>query len=246
MLSVGEDGVYVGQAGSPTPSFFTSNASNGFQVDAAEGHGLYVGHADGNGVDVNSAARHGGTFTNNSTDATVHAVQDGSGPLYSGFAGSNLRFSVDNAGNVTADGTFTSPAADLAEAFAVEGAKAEYAPGDVLVISERTDHTVEQSAEAYSSRVVGVYATKPGVLLGEKDADLSDKVPMGVIGVVPTKVSGENGPIRRGDLLVTSSTPGHAMRADLDKLGFGMVLGKALAPFNGSGTGVIDVLVNVK
>jgi len=69
---------------------------------------------------------------------------------------------------------------------------------------------------------------------------------MGVVGVIPTKVSGENGAIRRGDLLVTASTPGHAMRGtDRDRM-LGAVLGKALENFGEPGTGVIRVLVNVQ
>jgi hypothetical protein len=75
------------------------------------------------------------------------------------------------------------------------------------------------------------------------DANINDHVPMGVIGIIPTKVSGENGPIAVGDLLVTSATPGHAMKGDPDKLHFGNVLGKAMEPFNGNGTGMIKVLV---
>ena len=76
---------------------------------------------------------------------------------------------------------------------------------------------MEKSAEAYSSRVAGVCATRPGVLLTQRsiDADLSDTVPLGIVGVIPTKVSGEGGRIRRGDLLVTSTTRGHAQKADL-------------------------------
>jgi hypothetical protein len=71
-------------------------------------------------------------------------------------------------------------------------------------------------------------------------------IPLGVIGVIPTKVSAENGAIRRGGLLVTSRTPGHAMAPDPRQLHFGMVLGKALEAFPGPGTGTIRVLVNVK
>jgi hypothetical protein len=41
-----------------------------------------------------------------------------------------------------------------------------------------------------------------------------ESVPLGVVGVVPTKVTTEGGAIQRGDLLVTSSTPGHAMKGD--------------------------------
>src|SRR5690606_7867210 len=48
-------------------------------------------------------------------------------------------------------------------------------------------------------------------------------------GRVPVKVSTENGPIRVGDLLTTSTTPGHAMKYEPGTgRGEGVVLGKAL------------------
>lgn len=79
--------------------------------------------------------------------------------------------------------------ADVAEAFDVEGNTVDYEPGDILVISTDTDRTIEKSSEPYSTLVAGVYATKPGVLLTEEniDSELIGKVPMGVIGVIPTK-----------------------------------------------------------
>jgi hypothetical protein len=153
---------------------------------------------------------------------------------------------IDRSGTGYFNNGTVSSGADVAESFAVEGDRAAYEPGDVLAISTSSDRTVERSTTAYSTRVLGVYATKPGVLLTEQhiDADRSDRVPMGVIGVIPTKVTGENGPIRRGDLLVTSSIPGHAMRAG-DNPPSGTVIGKALENFDGT-TGVIEVFVNVK
>jgi trimeric autotransporter adhesin len=138
--------------------------------------------------------------------------------------------------------------ADVAEEFEVESGNHEYTPGDVMVISEFSDRRVERSTQAYSTLVIGVYATKPGVLLTERETDdsLVGRVPVGVIGVIPTKVSGENGAIRRGDLLVSAAIPGHAMRGtDRDRM-FGAVIGKALAPFSQQGTGVIPVLVNIR
>ncbi|MCX8533417.1 beta strand repeat-containing protein [Chryseobacterium luquanense] len=138
--------------------------------------------------------------------------------------------------------------ADLAEAFDVEGNISEYEMGDVLVISTSSDRAVEKSSKPYSSLVSGVYATKPGVLLTEEsvDTDISDKVPMGVIGVIPTKVCLEGGEIKRGDLLVTSSKAGVAMKADIKKVQIGQVLGKALQDYNQNEIGKIKVLVNIK
>jgi hypothetical protein len=139
--------------------------------------------------------------------------------------------------------------ADVAEYFAVEGNRSAYEPGDVLVISQNSDRTVEKSSKPYSNLVSGVFATKAGLLLTEENAErdnLGHLVPMGVIGVIPTKVSVEGGSIRRGDMLVTSSAAGVAMKADPDKVRTGQVLGKALQDYNGSGIGKINVLVSVK
>jgi hypothetical protein len=130
----------------------------------------------------------------------------------------------------------------------VEGNLNNYEPGDVLMISQSSDRKVEKSNTAYSTLVAGVYATKPGVLLTEEniDNDLTDKVPMGVIGVIPTKVCLQGGAIKRGDLLVTSSIAGVAMKADPDKVKVGQVLGKALEDYSTNGIGKIKVLVSIK
>ncbi|MEO5929772.1 MAG: collagen-like protein, partial [Candidatus Kapaibacterium sp.] len=154
---------------------------------------------------------------------------------------------IDNTGKGYFNGGTQNNGADVAEAFAVEGERSTYEPGDVLVISTRSDRTVEKSSTPYSTAAVGVYATKPGVLLTDRsfDTSIDDLVPMGVVGVIPTKVSSENGEIHRGDLLVTSSTPGHAMKAGANPA-VGTVIGKALENFEKDGTGIIKVLVNVK
>jgi hypothetical protein len=44
-----------------------------------------------------------------------------------------------------------------------------------------------------------------------------------------------------GDLMVTSSIPGVAMKADRDKVKAGQILGKALQGYNGNGIGKINV-----
>ncbi|MGA7306931.1 MAG: hypothetical protein WBW88_18830 [Rhodothermales bacterium] len=181
----------------------------------------------------------------NGTDAALVIGQDGTGDHIRTFDNGNLRFRVYDNGNVTADGTFTGGGADMAEAVGVEGTKEKYEAGDVLVVSQSEDRTMSLSRKPYSDLVAGVYATKPGVVMTNRgiSEDFSDRIPLGVVGIIPTKVTAENGPIRRGDLLVTSSTPGHAMRADRSRLTFGVVLGKALGPFDGPGEGVIEVLV---
>jgi hypothetical protein len=155
---------------------------------------------------------------------------------------------IDQTGKGFFNGGTQASGADLAEAFAVEGNKTDYETGDVLVISERSDRTVMKSNGAYSDKVVGVYATKPGVLLTEEsiDNELTKLIPMGVVGVILTKVSTEGGEIKRGDLLVTSSVAGVAMKADREKLKIGQCIGKALENYSADDIGKIKVLVNVK
>jgi hypothetical protein len=188
----------------------------------------------------------------------LEAFTAGSGPaLLANHGGSSgdvalFQSGATNVARIDKDGTgffnggVQSSGADVAEAFAVEGDIAAYEPGDVLVISTRADRALARSSAPYSTLIAGVYATRPGLVLSERgiDAVHDDLVPTGIVGVLPTKVSGENGPIRRGDLLVTSSIPGHAMKADPDDLRVGTVLGKALEDFSGT-RGRIKVLVNV-
>jgi len=88
----------------------------------------------------------------------------------------------------------------------------------------------------------------PGMLGSTRkvdDAPAKDEVPLAVVGIVTCKVSAENGAIRPGDLLVTSSLPGHAMKGTNRKLMLGAVVGKALGSLE-DGTGVISVLVTLQ
>jgi hypothetical protein len=135
---------------------------------------------------------------------------------------------------------------DYAEDMRAHQAKDHYEPGDVLVLTSDDKSDVQKSVEPYSTMVAGIYATKPGVV-GLRDAvsKATDKVPMAMVGVVPTKVSAENGPIHKGDLLVTSSRMGYAMKGTDRSRMLGAVIGKAMGSLN-SGTGVIEVLVTLQ
>jgi hypothetical protein len=135
---------------------------------------------------------------------------------------------------------------DYAESVDVTGDRTNYGPGDVLVIDPDHPGKFLKSAEPYSTSVTGVYSTKPGVQgRRQKTLKSDDEVPMAMIGIVPTKVSAENGPIRPGDLLVASSTLGYAMKGTDRSRMMGAVIGKALNSLD-SGTGVIEVVVTLQ
>lgn len=182
----------------------------------------------------------------------------------------DTEFRVWGNGDVTADGTISGGGADFAEMLPVSGGVQSVEPGDVMVIDPNNPRALVRSSAARSTLVCGIYSTRPGFVASERDWDQVaiergfvktdapessrdlpvvelareiGEVSLAVVGIVPCKVTAENGPIRPGDLLVTSSTPGHAMRDDDPKTG--TVLGKALGSLNSS-TGIIDVLVTLQ
>lgn len=240
----------VNNAANSGPCLYTqSNGGDGAIIAVKTGTGnsagFYIANTSNSGVAIDA-----------STDGTGNVMnlnhQGVSGDIAL-FRSSGLpKARIDKTGQGFFNGGTQNSGADVAELFDVEGPKSQYEPGDVLVISETTDRTAEKSFAPNSTKVAGVYATKPGVTLTEKDMNESTDalVPMGVIGVIPTKVCLENGPIKRGDLLVTSSSPGKAMKAIAEKgdgiYPAGVILGKALENYDGTGSGLIKVLVNVK
>jgi hypothetical protein len=158
--------------------------------------------------------------------------------------GSSITFADQSVQSTAWTGTLCG--GDYAESVDVTGPRSRYEPGDVMVVDPDND-SFAKSAQPYSTTVAGIYSTKPGVI-GRKSTDparTQSEVPMAMIGIVPTKVSAENGPIRRGDLLVTSSTLGHAMKGTDRSRMLGAVVGKALGTLDAS-TGMIDVLVTLQ
>jgi hypothetical protein len=144
---------------------------------------------------------------------------------------------LDGAGNLFVRGTVNPGGADFAEMLP---ATAGLEPGDVLAVAP--DGSLGKSSEPYQTSVAGVFSTKPGFLGGAGDGeDLAGKVPLALVGIVPVKASAENGPIRPGDRLVASATPGHAMRCT-KQAAVGTVIGKALSALD-DGTGVVRMLV---
>ncbi len=172
-----------------------------------------------------------------SSDAAAVISNEGTGNLLKLYASGNLRLRVDNAGNVTADGSITGGGADFAEMVPVREPGLE--PGDVVALA--ADGRLVRTTEAEQGSVVGVVSTEPG-FLGDlfEDVPAADKVPLAVVGIVPVKVTAAAGPIRPGDMLTPSQIPGTAMRARNPKLG--TILGKAMEPL-GSGEGVILALI---
>ena len=154
----------------------------------------------------------------------------------------NPREKLEVNGNIFADGDVIVTGADCAEDFDVEDCEPSDV-GSVVVIGD--DEALRLCCEDYDKRVAGVLSgaggCMPGVVLG-RDRSRQHRLPVALNGKVFCKVDAGPSPIEVGDLLTTSTTSGHAMKATSRDRAFGAVLGKALRPLE-KGKALLPVLV---
>lgn len=210
---------------------------------APEGAGVYGNGY--NGADgVHGVGTAGGSGLVGTSEWGTTLMLFGQGSFIAAWRNqTELKFWVDGDGNVRADGTYSSPANDLAEYIPATGS---LQPGDVVEIDPDHPGQFRLAATPNSTAVAGVISTRPGVSLGAAEPGMEGNAApqLALAGRVPVKVSFENGTIHPGDLLVASSTPGYAMRAPVNPAP-GTVIGKALGKLD-SGTGLIDMLVMLR
>jgi hypothetical protein len=142
----------------------------------------------------------------------------------------------DSSGNVAAtyfNGTATSAHyADLAEKYEAD---AEYEPGTVLIIGGEKEVTVTDQPGSF--KAVGVVSTDPAYLMNSQ----ANGVPVALRGRVPCKVTGV---VKKGDVLITSDTPGHAMVAgDPTIVSPLQIVGRSLETKTDAQPGIIEIIV---
>jgi hypothetical protein len=223
---IGEGAGWAGQFSGPVlvsgPSFFQSTVT---AINAA-GEAINAQTQSVNVAAIAAYQKNAG-----SDSAAFYAKHDG---------GSTAGFFEGNV-VVTGDIVLTN-AADCAEEFDIaESALDE--PGTVMVLGEAG--RLEACSRAYDKRVVGIISgaesLRPGIVL-DKRTDVEGRRPIALMGKVFCKVDADHGAVAVGDLLTTSPTEGHAMRAQCVPEAFGAVLGKALQALD-TGGGMIAVLV---
>jgi len=199
-----------------------------------------------------------GSATGNTIGIVVFdSSPTGTAGLFDSVGGGNIlvgqnnganKFRVDGTGKGYFDGGTVTGGADFAESVAVRGDRVRYEPGDLLAIDPTGSRRLDLSQDAYSTRVAGIFSTKPGILASTgamDEARLAGEVPLAVVGIVPCKATAENGAIGVGDLLVASSRAGYAMKGTDRGRMLGAVVGKAMEPL-AAGSGVIQVLVTLQ
>ena len=180
------------------------------------------------------------TFENNSS---IQMIVRGNGNIGIGTTTPSTKLHV--VGDITATGNIAAKYQDIAEW--VESA-APVSSGTVMVLDPSTSNRVMASSQSYDTRVAGVVSAQPGLTLGEPG---DNKVLVATTGRVKVRVDATAGPIQVGDLLVTSVTPGVAMKSQPINVGGvqihrpGTLIGKALEPL-ATGKGEILVLLSLQ
>jgi hypothetical protein len=249
----------LGSAASPKGIGVQGYAATGgfFQTPSSTGIGVF-GIATSTTGTVNAgntatsgfaSALYGSTSSSGAVVALLRAQAGGNivtGQFGVGTQAVNV-FRVDSTGKGFFDGGTQTGGADFAESVAVAKEFTQHEPGDLLIVDAAGKRQLKLSEEPYSTLVAGIYSTKPGVLATahKMDETTANEIPLAIVGIVPCKVSAENGAIQPGDLLVTSSTPGHAMKGTDRSRMLGAVVGKALEPLS-EGKAVIEVLVTLQ
>jgi hypothetical protein len=138
-------------------------------------------------------------------------------------------------------GTATSAQyADLAERYTSDS---EYTPGTVIKIGGEAE--VTQTTDAFCSEVFGIVSTNPAYLMNSTCEGTS--VAVALEGRVPCRVIG---PVRKGQRLVSSETPGVARAvSDYERqeaLDWYRIVGRALTDKTSEGEGLLEVVVGAK
>ncbi len=132
--------------------------------------------------------------------------------------------------------------ADCAEEFDHAGSQS-LEPGTVVTVDESGG--VRASYQEYDKKVAGIVSGagdyKPGIVLN-RSAKTKASVAVALAGRVYCKIDADYAPVEAGDLLTTSETPGHAMKAHDQLRAFGCIVGKALGALH-AGRGLLPVLV---
>ncbi len=166
-----------------------------------------------------------------------------------GTAAITLRADATGEGKITTQVLQITGGADLSEQFEIKAANEAPQPGMIVCIDPETPGQLITSSKAYDRTVAGVMSgaggVKPGMLMGQAGTAADGKHPVALTGRVYCEADASNGPIHPGDLLTTSSAPGHAMKVTDYPKAQGAIIGKAMSRLD-KGKGLVLVLVSLQ
>ncbi|MGH9937532.1 MAG: hypothetical protein ACREAM_14890, partial [Blastocatellia bacterium] len=161
---------------------------------------------------------------------------------------------IDGSGQVYEKTVQITGGADLSEKFDVLAGKnsagaEEIQPGMVVTIDPINPGKLRLSRRSYDRRVAGVISgaggVQPGMLMGQEGTLADGKHPVALGGRVYVWVDASRGAVKPGDMLTTSATPGHAMKAIDASKAQGAIIGKAMTGLK-RGKGLVLTLVTLR
>jgi hypothetical protein len=150
---------------------------------------------------------------------------------------------INAGGNINVSGDVFLTSKDVAECFDVDSA-ADCEAGMVMVLGDTG--SLVPCSRAYDQRAIGVVSgaggLRPAITLGAVEAS-TRTAPIALVGTTYCLVDADLGPVEIGDLMTSSETKGHAMKATDPGRAFCAIIGKALASLY-KGRGAIPILIS--
>lgn len=137
--------------------------------------------------------------------------------------------------------------ADVAEKFLSSDESVE--PGTVMEIDTEHPGKLRVARQAYSPCVAGVVSGAGDIPVGAVLGNLpghEDAPAIALTGRVWVRCDASDAAIAPGDMLTSSNTPGHAMKATDRERAYGTILGKSMTGLARGERGLVLVLVNLQ
>lgn len=158
-------------------------------------------------------------------------------------------YNGDGDGRIITDELQITGGSDLSEQFDIQGTEDAVRAGMLVSIDPKRPGKLMVTKNAYDNKVAGVISgaggVKPGMMMGQDGSEANGDYPVALTGRVYCWADASTGSIEPGDMLTTSSTPGHAMKATDRERSYGTVIGKAMTSLE-KGKGLVLVLVSLQ
>jgi hypothetical protein len=193
-------------------------------------------------------------FSDQTADLSVWRVMPGNNGAFVidnrnvGIGTDNPQAKLDVVGTTRTGVLEITGGSDLAEPFEVSEAEA-ITPGMVVTIDPNQPGRLRLADKIYDRTVAGIVSgangINPGLTMKQQGTAADGSLPVALTGRVYCWADASNGPIKPGDLLTTSDTPGHAMKVKNHKKAQGAIIGKAMGALT-QGRGMVLVLVTLQ
>ncbi len=243
-----------------TAGYFKTVGTGATVILKQQGAGYFMKAYGPNDGNVEWEVRNNGymTFYNSDHNKTIEIDPSETGTNDAGqitlYAANGTTKTIEIDGGYNGDGRITTNelqitgGSDLSEFFELSDYN-KIEKGMVVSIDENNPGQLRVCNEAFDKKVAGIVSgansINPGLIMSQKGTIADGEHLIALSGRVYCMVDATENPIEIGDMLTTSSTPGHAMKVDDYQKAQGAIIGKAMTSLK-SGKGLVLVLVSLQ